>query len=56
MPKPVPARSEEQASEANALRNPRPVLTKEQQEATIQKWADWILKQRKNAAEGKLPE
>lgn len=30
-------------------------LTKEQQDATIRKWADWILKQRKMANDAKAP-
>ncbi|MGE5645859.1 MAG: hypothetical protein ACM336_08720 [Acidobacteriota bacterium] len=37
-------------------KSPRQNLTKEQQDATVRKWADWILKQRQSAAEGKSSE
>ena len=30
-------------------------LTKAQQDATIRKWADWILKQRRTANDAKAP-
>jgi hypothetical protein len=47
---------EEQTGEGIATRVPGSSLTQAQKEATIQKWADWILKQREDAAQSKLPE
>ncbi len=47
---------EEQTGEGIAIRVPGSNLTQAQKEATIRKWADWILKQRTDAAQSKLPE
>ena len=53
-----PARTlfEEQTGEGIATRVPGSNLTQAQKEATIQKWANWILKQRTDAAQSRLPE
>ena len=44
--------AEKQESEGNSTK-PTGSLTKEQQDATIRKWADWILQQRALAGQAK---
>lgn len=46
----------EHTGEGTVTRVPGSNLTQAQKEATIRKWADWILKQRADAAQSKLPE
>lgn len=53
MRKQLQALPEEQEPERTVPRSPGPGLTEEQKEATIQKWAEWILKQQENAAKPK---
>jgi hypothetical protein len=53
MRKLIQALSEERAAEGSAMKNATPGLTKEQQAATIRKWAGWIMEQQKIAAKGK---
>ncbi len=53
MRKIIQALSEERAAGGSAMKNTTPGLTKEQQAATIKKWAGWILQQQKVAAKGK---
>jgi hypothetical protein len=56
MESPTHTLSEEQSGEETATRAPGSTLTQAQKDATIQKWVDWILKQRAGAAQPKSPE
>ncbi len=48
--------SEEPTAEKDNLRSAGSSLTKGQKEATVQKWADWILKQRTAAKAANVAE